>query len=73
MTRQEEIREGIGSVTSDYCSQIMGRRWVTPELTSTILSYLHSQGVVIKVDDAESPFGFRLEPLTAVEPLVEEV
>jgi len=28
----------------------MGRKWVTVELTKLIISYLHSQGVVIKVD-----------------------
>ena len=44
MTKQEEIREGMRSrltYTFDF---------TTDEITTEILSYLHSQGVVLKVD-----------------------
>ncbi len=55
MPTREEIREGIQQLTGDYCSRIMSRDWFTPELTKSIFKYLHSQGVVIKVDrDKES-------------------
>jgi len=44
MTKQEEIREGLGNVIAQW------HPLVTGDLLDAILSYLHSQGVVIKVD-----------------------
>ena len=50
MTKQEKISEEIDKLPSDYCSQITGRKWVAFELTKVILRYLHSQGLVLKVE-----------------------
>ena len=49
MTKQKEIREGVKKVITfaEVEGQTMGKY---PDLTQLILSYLHSQGVVIKVD-----------------------
>ena len=47
MTKQEEIREGIAS----YIRLYNGTSTTASEFTSkAILEYLHSQGVVLKVD-----------------------
>ena len=57
MTKQEEIREGIAS----YIRLYNGTSTTASEFTSkAILEYLHSQGVVLKVDK-ELP----IVPLTA--------
>lgn len=45
MTKQEKIREGMGNIIGDQ-----GYYFPWEECTQEILSYLHSQGVVIKVD-----------------------
>ncbi len=56
MTKQEEIREGIAKLTEDrfrFPAEEAGLIWdknFNYMLASNILSYLHSQGVVIKVD-----------------------
>ena len=56
MTKQEKIREGVASLTRDRFKQPAenaGLDWdenFNHYLASDILSYLHSQGVVIKVD-----------------------
>lgn len=58
MTKQEEIREGIGKIVSDTVklhSIRAGNQAVfvytgDKPLQDLILEYLHSQGVVIKVD-----------------------
>ena len=46
MTKQEEIREGMENVIRGYEG---AERW-SGVITDGLLGYLHSQGVVIKVD-----------------------
>lgn len=46
MSKQEEIREGVAEILSSLEG---GRGGAEYRLTDNILSYLHSQGVVIKV------------------------
>ena len=46
MTKQEEIREGMEEVISPYMIRGLYSGW-----DKAVLKYLHSQGVVIKVDD----------------------
>ncbi len=90
MTKQEEIREGIESLFKGSMSAIihdfqfheLTSDW-RKEFTNRVLKYLHSQGVVIKVDK-ELPFlwdGYTMDGYirelieagyVAVEPLIKE-
>ena len=69
MTKQEEIKSGISEIAEEYWySSLM--------VTRKVLEYLHSQGVVIKVDK-EMPHGtIHCDMLKAgyvpVEPLIKE-
>lgn len=47
MTKQEDIREGIRTIIDDPLVYIADK---PVEYTDKILSYLHSQGVVVKVN-----------------------
>ena len=47
MTKQEEIREGIAE--DIYCATGNEKEWCL-RFTEQLFRYLHSQGVVIKVD-----------------------
>jgi len=91
MTKQEEIREGMAKKLSWI---LTGEEWsaICEESQSTFLAdtdellyYLHSKGVVIKVDrKPKNPFDHSwmpiereaynraLQDLVAVEPLIEE-
>ena len=82
MAKQEEIREGIEetlhasvSVLHDFSFHFI-RRESREELADRILKYLHSQGVVIKVDRAVPDDRFhrdlRMAGYVAVEPLIKE-
>ena len=46
MTKQEEIREGF----EDWLMGSQHREWDAKTLSGMALEYLHSQGVVLKVD-----------------------
>ena len=49
MTKQEEIRSGIEKFVSEaYWYE--GEKNIVTDITKQLISYLHSQGVVIKVD-----------------------
>ena len=60
MTKQEKIREGIYELLKEYGLYNWDMR---NRVSSAIMEHLDSAGVALKVEDAESPFGFRLEPL----------
>jgi len=82
MTKQEEIREGL---TRELARQRVDLTWESHKGAyqgdvSTLLNYLHSQGVVIKTEVVgEYPKTFvkcddgYYNLLVAVEPLLEEV
>lgn len=49
MTKQEEIREGMEKLVSEaYWYE--GKRNIVVDIAKKMLLYLHSQGVVLKVD-----------------------
>ena len=57
LSKQEEIREGIGNIEFN---DLNDRIFLSDDAIEKILSYLHSQGVVIKVgnprpDNVEYP------------------
>lgn len=62
MTKQEEIREGMALIFESQC-------WVSDSLdmADKTLTYLHSQGVVIKVAQK-----YPLQPHFIYEPLIGE-
>jgi len=81
MTKQEEIREGMTDIIKHsmpnfiYPFLTIPTRW----LVNKLLKYLHSQGLVIKVDgepvipeSMSQARRFKAQGLTAVEPLIEE-
>jgi len=68
MTKQEEIAQGLQNIIADfYCEQ--GVR-VCPEEVVGILTYLHSQGVAIKVDIEAGPRGTTIGVCEYFEPLI---
>ena len=77
MTKQEEIRKGIAKLTEDRFRQpaeSAGLQWdksFNSMLAQNILSYLHSQGVCIKVDKSLTELITEDVTKVAVEPLVE--
>ena len=61
MANREEIREGLYKIiypnVGAACAEFGGEADAeTKEEVNEILNYLHSQGVVIKVDDKDDPF-----------------
>jgi len=71
MTKQEKIQKGIYRIIRHWGSTVRSADWQPLYRGTTveqdIVLYLHSQGVVIKVDRAKSPDDF-----VAVEPLIKE-
>ena len=57
MTKQEEIREGMHLILCDGEPNIIGEPCPHCKHAKELLDYLHSQGVVIKVD-RELPTNF---------------
>lgn len=57
---KEGIQYLIEGITSDYCSKIVGRKWVTAELTRYILKHLDQENVRI-VKEIELPENLYLE------------
>lgn len=74
MTKQEKIREGVLNIVAEPVDITLG------QMTDEILSYLHSQGVVLKVErELPNWFCIALHPdgcpilkagCCAVEPLI---
>ncbi len=52
MTRQEEIRNGLLQIVSEYGLRVLTTegKAIPVDWRDKILSYLHSQGVVIMID-----------------------
>ena len=77
MTKQEEIREGIKNILSEHFGLAPTQEPFVSELPNKIIKYLHSQGVVIKVDRelGKTPIGvadWSKISMEEVEPLIEE-
>ena len=71
MTKQEEIREGIKKVISVYFGLDALQEPFLNELPDSMIKYLHSQGLVIKVD-GELPGTFLSEAGHAFEKVVQQ-
>ena len=75
MNKQKEIREGIRRELGKHlylpldasAESRLERDNAVDEFLGGILSYLHSQGVVIKVDRDPLEGGFVIEPLVGVD------
>lgn len=76
MTKQEEIMSdsGLGAIelgVEDLCGILEGHTHLTPQGRDKILSYLHAQGMVMKVAD-QNDLVYILKnecEIVAVEPL----
>jgi len=74
MTKQEEIREGIAKTVNNFMRPSIVKNskvYNVSRLTSEILSYLHSQGVVVKGDSLGVSHP-HLSAYYTVEPLIKE-
>lgn len=68
MTKQEEIWGGVEHVIT------VNHPYIASKITDKVMEYLHSKGVVIKVDGKlsgdEVPCGVPCDKCIAVEPLI---
>ena len=68
MTRQEEVRDGMLQIVSEYGFRVLMSEGKTKPAnwTDKLLFYLHSEGVVIKAD-RELPEDMWASPMNSVE------